>query len=387
MDTKHSRDSFASVLCVMALVLGIGGGLKNHARAGEIVADFRDEFTSPTPPADWRYQRNDGSIFDTNTYVDLVWDNGNNWYDQSDNNGFDGPMIRSAGGHPEGGPQYAIAGYRVAAGEAGYLALTNSFVNHGGAGGNGVDVYVFVNDRWYERVPQVFGESHNLYTALGYVNAGDWVFTCVGPGPFGVSSGNDSFGMEMNIAKLDFKALQAIASYRADYPADGVPVGTWTYQYATDADIGNSAQYQDLEWDGTRFDRNGGDSGWNTPGLSPTGGHPDSPAASPWAIAGITVPAAGAYLLTDTSLARPNTGGTTGIDIRLYVNDALVREVKVPIGTTKAAFDTLLGELQSGDRVYVALGPDGQPNADSTQFDFTLARIDTDPRGTLIIVR
>lgn len=76
---------------------------------------------------------------------------------------------------------------------------------------------------------------------------------------------------------------------------------------------------------------------------------------------------AGTYAITDSSLHADTPNGTP---LRVYVHvndDAPLLNASYPKDGSIRNFDTPLGELQVGDRVYVCVGPDGSAASDSFQ--------------------
>ena len=125
------------------LSLGIAGSV---SAAPITVADYTDDFTSPTPSSGWSYLWNEfGAIGNSANYDSLIYNASQGWYTTT---GAPVPnpepgsfgIIGKGFAHPGSGfgiDRYAIAGYTVSA--AGSYSLTDSFAVRGDPnGGNGV---------------------------------------------------------------------------------------------------------------------------------------------------------------------------------------------------------------------------------------------------------
>jgi VCBS repeat-containing protein len=158
--------------------------------------------------------------------------------------------------------------------------------------------------------------------------------------------------------------------------------------------IGSVADYDLLVWDPatTNYAVNADGVITNSaPGnflrLDATGGHPGLPAGAPglvtntlerFAIAAYTVASNGTYAITSSTLTRAATGGEA-VRVLTAVNSNLRSSTRINPGAT-GSFDEVLGELQSGDTIYVAVGPNANQGADAFTWDFTISRV---PGSTL----
>ncbi len=103
-------------------------------------------------------------------------------------------------------------------------------------------------------------------------------------------------------------------------------------------------------------------------------------AGGQFALAVYTVKEAGFYAVEDSSLLRSaNVPGR--VELRVFVQraNAANSESHPCVFTTLDAgelfdFDTFLGFLDAGDRVIIALGPDGEATGDDTELEFTMTR-------------
>lgn len=173
-----------------------------------------------------------------------------------------------------------------------------------------------------------------------------------------------------------------VADYCDDFDFPNPPTG-WSYQWNENGAIGSAANYSDLLWNGVRYDSDG-DSGLPDPEparyvmLRGNSGHPgfaqgNGNAHDRFAIAGYTIGEPGDYFISDSSFENSSAGGD-GVELRVYVNDVerLARTVDDE-GSTN--FDMDLGELISGDTIYVAMGPRGNDSYDTTHLDFTVNQV------------
>jgi hypothetical protein len=201
---------------------------------------------------------------------------------------------------------------------------------------------------------------------------------------------------------------QAVADYRDDFHT-GTSVGEvasfadgWSYQWnapsgwtgsSTPAGNGNTgaitsvADYEKLRWSGTSW-RPDGDNVNNNgqPGgfllLTSVGGHPGLGSTQPggvsnnldrYAIAAYTVNTAGRYYLTDAFYQNTNLGAGNGQNVRVSVNSAApVYVLNLPDNATRPT-NTFVGDLNAGDTIYVAYGPNGSDGSDGFAHDFTVS--------------
>ena len=105
------------------------------------------------------------------------------------------------------------------------------------------------------------------------------------------------------------------------------------------------------------------------PGVAGHDGSPDR-----FAIAGYTIMAGGAgkVKLAGSFITRKFGIGT--VQLLVLVNKEEVKRIVVAQSQERVSFDTDLGNLKVGDTVYVAIGPDGDPNSDLCFIDFSIVR-------------
>jgi fibronectin-binding autotransporter adhesin len=165
---------------------------------------------------------------------------------------------------------------------------------------------------------------------------------------------------------------------------------TYTCTDCTTGAIGTSATYQPMVTTGSMWTVDG-DTVYEGTGEQPgaydqlyksgtTGGHPGRGSGQAagvgnnkdrYAIAEYTVQSgeSGFLQIIGSSILVPSTAGS--VDLRVYINDTLVRSF-VRSGGVTSDFNMLLGSVNVGDRVYVAVGPNGSDNSDSFNVNFQL---------------
>ncbi|MDZ7618745.1 MAG: autotransporter-associated beta strand repeat-containing protein, partial [Patescibacteria group bacterium] len=192
----------------------------------------------------------------------------------------------------------------------------------------------------------------------------------------------------MSLASVGF-ATAVEAAIIADYQTDYVPGSAdqtrvqaradgWDYMWNSTAAIGTAtANYSSLVSTGSVYNFDGGSPLPRAyPAyyvyLSSGGGHPgpgvdQSGAASidRFAIAAYTVqPGEAGLLQLSNSGISVASSDSNGVELRVYVNDTLVRSFIRPGGGASSSFDAVLGWLDAGDRVYVAVGPNRADSSD-----------------------
>ncbi|MFP6694579.1 MAG: LamG-like jellyroll fold domain-containing protein, partial [Pirellulales bacterium] len=146
--------------------------------------------------------------------------------------------------------------------------------------------------------------------------------------------------------------------------------------------ISEVGSYRRLLWSGNRWTADGDNSGTNgNPDryvrLHGNGGHPGAGAKNSqsgidrYAIAAYTVADAGLYSITDSFVTNTNTNNSNGGEIRISVNDTLIDSVFY-VNNATVSFDTPLGILNAGDKIYVAQGPNGSAGSDGFAWDFSI---------------
>jgi len=90
-------------------------------------------------------------------------------------------------------------------------------------------------------------------------------------------------------------------------------------------------------------------------------------------IAAYTAPGAGAYRIAGSSITHAGCQWSNGLRVNVYRNDTSVASVTVPQGGA-ASFNTDLGTLAAGDKIYVAAGPNTTDGCDAFTWDYAIER-------------
>ncbi len=180
-----------------------------------------------------------------------------------------------------------------------------------------------------------------------------------------------------------------IADYTSEFQT-GTPATGWAYQWNSLGAIGNSANYTNMVAAGGSYNSTGvAVLPATAPGafvsLHSAGGHPGLGSGQNggvgnnidrYAIASYTIQPgeAGPTFITDGFVRVPSAAGS--VDTRIYVNNTEIRRFD-GILTTNTNINGFLGNLNVGDKVFVAVGPQVTDGNDSFNFDFTLATTPT----------
>ena len=181
-----------------------------------------------------------------------------------------------------------------------------------------------------------------------------------------------------------------VGDYKVDFQT-GAPAQGWTYAWDPKGKLGRSSAYTSLIWSDVA-------QAYNTTGLativpSPKthkedyltltsdGGHPGQKKYVP--IVGYTIQAddgAGLYRLVDSSIQKSDGTLATkedGLQVLVYINDKLTGPAQyVSTDGLLASFDRMLGSLNVGDTIWVAIDPMKSQVDDSfVNFDFSLQRL------------
>lgn len=151
------------------------------------------------------------------------------------------------------------------------------------------------------------------------------------------------------------------------------PPAGWSFLWNANAAIGNSFGYAPLNWYGYGYDSDG------TAGnasdelsygyLNSSGGHPgrsiqQGASQSRFVISRYTTPSAGDFRITSSAIQHSGCQWSDGLDLRVYVNDALLQQQLVPLGGAAQNFDQTFSGLASGSTIDVAIGPSGSDGCD-----------------------
>ncbi len=251
---------------VRLVAVAVGLGAASPAWAA-VIADYRDDFTGPTPANGWSYLWNapldwngtsssDGStnpIGTSASYAPLGWD-GSRWTVDGDSNSGNGSPgrylnLNSTGGHPGRGAtqgevppltvanshdRYPIAAYTMQAGQTGFVHITDSLLSVDHAGSNGVEARVYVDDTLIGSVLVPGGGTRAFNLPLGLVNAGQTVYVGLGPNQV---DGQDSFNVDFS---LDLNGAADVMLWDAGGTGHGGGSGTWDQSAANQPWINGS---------------------------------------------------------------------------------------------------------------------------------------------------
>ena len=192
--------------------------------------------------------------------------------------------------------------------------------------------------------------------------------------------GSDSVTFDWSVSAAD--NWTPIAEYGADLAS--TPLPGWSYLWNPSSAIGNEAAYQSLLWNGSRYDSDG-DPGRPDPTelayglLKTSGGHPgrgtaQGAAQDRYVIAAYRVSESGAYRLVNASAQHTSCQYSSGLDLRVYVNDLQQAQFGVASQGAAVDFATDLGSLTAGDDIYVAMGPSTRDGCDGFGWNFTIER-------------
>jgi len=190
-----------------------------------------------------------------------------------------------------------------------------------------------------------------------------------------------------------------IADYQLDFRTGGFPSG-WRYLWNqpngwpsapdnTTGTIGDPSSYANLQASGSLYTPDGDQNFTNSPPagylqLASSGGHPGNAAGGAgerdrYAIAAYTVPFSGYFKLTN-SMIQQSSASSSGLNLIAHVDANPFAANLITYSTNACSFDTLLGFLNAGQTIYVAVGPDGNSAYDSFALEFSVATYD--PTGT-----
>jgi hypothetical protein len=177
-----------------------------------------------------------------------------------------------------------------------------------------------------------------------------------------------------------------IANYRADFQSE-TPKPGWQYLWNAAGELGHASHYAALVWNGSAYNLDGAPNPRPMPakymGLdNKGGGHPGQGHAQHggvgnetdrYVLAAFTVPAAGRYFITNSSLRRHDGESKGQVLLRVFVNDTEVEPGFTCDSKEPQPFDRALGQLKASDTIYVGVGPDGMDYNDSFAWDFSIA--------------
>ncbi|MBI1369621.1 MAG: hypothetical protein GC162_13325 [Planctomycetes bacterium] len=215
-----------------------------------------------------------------------------------------------------------------------------------------------------------------------------------------------------NLFKPARSKAQVVAGYQRDF-ATSTPTAGWRYLWNAPRDwdasasrnfadgaIWDAGSYRPLKPAGDLWTADGDRDGtnhapalfmrlaasWGHPGLGAQQTMLPEPGATMdranhvdrYVIAAWTVDRDGFYAVTDSSirLTNPDKQGN-GVKVRVFTSYSVIRPALsvLAAGASSTSFDTDLGYLKHGQMIYIAVGPNGNYNADAFAFDFDITCI------------
>ena len=226
------------------------------------------------------------------------------------------------------------------------------------------------------------------YTAFG-TDANPWVGQVLTPGAHTIKC-TPQLGSLASVAfTVAGGATRVVADYRDDFRSHS-PINGWNYLWNALGPITSAANYRSLNWCPTinRYGVNGfpvspDNSSTLFPygNLNASGGHPGRGSAQGatydrFPIAAYTVKLAGYYGIS-SSFVTVTTAASNGGQLMIFTESANGATFTQKFSQTFPAvtpfvFDQNVGQLQPGDTIYVAVGPNTTDGSDSFQLDFSI---------------
>lgn len=226
------------------------------------------------------------------------------------------------------------------------------------------------------------------YTAFG-TDTTPYTGAVLAPGAHTIKA-TPQFG---SLSQISFtvagNATRVVADYRDDFKSHS-PVPGWSYQWNAVGPITSAANYRTLNWSHTinRYSINGfpvsPDSSstlYPYGGFHSTGGHPGRGSAQGatydrFAIAAYTAKLAGYYGINNSFVTASSSAGNGG-QLIIYTETNAGATFTQKFNATYAPASTLpfvlnVGQLQTGDTIYVAVGPNTTDGNDSFSLDFSI---------------
>lgn len=196
-----------------------------------------------------------------------------------------------------------------------------------------------------------------------------------------VSAATDGLsGVDTGIRLIHEEPSLTIANYRDDFQFNN-PVTGWQYLWNSGGPVGDPKNYTPLISAGGDYTLDGSSTPTANPAtyarLGPENGHPGlgslqsgASGVSRSVIAAYIVTSEGEYAIRD-SFIRAETNSTE-LDVLIHINSESPTYYDVIEAGATASFDTSLGQLNSGDTIYVTVGPTIFDVNDFFTFDFSI---------------
>ncbi|QDU90925.1 FecR protein [Pirellulimonas nuda] len=196
------------------------------------------------------------------------------------------------------------------------------------------------------------------------------------------------------------QGARLVANFRRDFRSTQLdqrtPAPSWRFLWNARGPLGNPDHYQDLRWNGEWGYTTAGSGPFPAPPpakslcLRETGGHPGPDAKTAEVdrydhgpVAAFTVPQSGDYAIVDSWLSRLDDrrfdeiirDNEFGIDVVVHVDHHDPAFSGTGYDTNNLAFDVDLPGLESGDTIYVAIGPNSSSRYDSFAWNFSIVQL------------
>jgi hypothetical protein len=179
---------------------------------------------------------------------------------------------------------------------------------------------------------------------------------------------------------------EQVANLSRDFQKETFPEG-WSYLWNDQGPLGQTEKYAKLEptpeesipfWTPTGSP----DIPYRTSGFLYIGakanpgkvrGHPGSPGPIPrYAIFAYTLKKEGSYCITESILLNAAGESSSGLELKVLVNDKEIITRTTDAGISHIDFDTKLGDLKAGDVVYVAVGAGKEITSDLFEMQYII---------------
>lgn len=217
------------------------------------------------------------------------------------------------------------------------------------------------------------------FTPRGINNHGD----IVGDGYLAsAADSRDTVAVILINENIELQPSRLVAQYRTDFA--NPPALGWLYQWNAGVPIGQSEGYVDMQWDRWKYDSDGLPGLPDASGLaygyfSASGGHPGQSTSQGEAnerhvIAGFEIKENGMYRINDSYVIHTGCENGNGGIVNIYVNDILINSFNFEQGA-ETSFDGIIGLVNAGSIIYVAVGPNGDDACDGFDWDYAIEMV------------
>ncbi len=219
------------------------------------------------------------------------------------------------------------------------------------------------------------------------------------------SDGIEFNGLTMdNASDVDYYSFKHVkrqdyARFTSDFQV-GTPKAGWQYMWnaptgwtaggasgnGTTGAIGNPVNYRPMIWNGTFYTPDGDTNNSNNQPagfaqVGPTASHPGLGSTQTgsvgntqdrYVIYAYTITQAGSYRIDDSTITRGVAPNNLRVMVHVNANAPVFNSV---VNASNMSFNTALGNLNPGDVVYVAVGPEGSDGSDTFSLDFAISPV------------